>query len=409
MLKALKFVVATLILLGTSSQFCSAMSAFEEARKHPLVNKALQQEEDFRNATANDIKITLDTIKDTCKSNRSIDPEDLKAQILRRMKTDLELLAVLGANLKGLSVGTEVGYPLYYHKMKEALIGAIPLIQSSCDDFLKGKVPQGYEYQSPTITYLGDNPNNIYGNHKGTYLKTALFNVCLQLGQHTRALNFDEMKVVWAETSPSYHITPLPKTLGYDQFVEIDERFSAFPYFLKRNSWKSGYFFFAHSGYAFGGDRHNPHFPQGKLYGPEDCSSEIAKLTGSPCPFSTLDQLYAYRSYLPEKGAFIREGWSTTPEAKYLQGYRPVVIENLLGIKPGQIYVSRNFSNEDPMMSNTAGTGGHTALVLGVEGNNVITLSYARSLPTLDFEGYGIKAFPFQTAHPTKVMFFDAP
>jgi len=408
MVKVLKVAVVSLTLLWTSSHLCSAMSGFEEAREHPLVKRALQQEEDFRNATANDIKTTLYTIKDTCKSNGIIDPEDLKAQILERMKTDLDLLAILDANLKGLNVGTEVGYPLYYHKMKEALMGAIPLIQSSCDDLLDGNVPKGYAYQSSQITRLGDNPNNIYGNHKGTYLKTALFNVCLQLGRQIKTLDFDEMKTVWAETSPSYHITPLPKKLSYDQFVEIDGRFSTFPYFLARESWKSGYFFFAHSGYAFGGDRYNPHFPQGKLYGPEDCSSWIAKLTESPCPFSTLDQLYGYRSYLPEKGAYIWEGWSNTPKAKYLQRYRPVVIENPLDIKPGQIYVSREFSNEDPMMKTTGGTGGHTALVLGSEGNKVITLSYARSLPTLDFEGFGVKAFSVQTAHPTKVMFFNA-
>jgi hypothetical protein len=375
---------------------------------HPLVRKALDEEASFRNATGQHIQDILDITKVIYSASDPVDEDKLRKRINERMETDLKLLEVLYEHIKGLKPGNEVSYPLYFNKMTEAIKGAQPLIHDHLETLLAGNVPLGYQYRSNKITHLAPNDEVIYGDSKGTFLKTALFNIFLQLSQNTDSLDFNKTKLSWVNDSPSYHMTTLPQKMGYDDFLKLDERFRDFPYFLKGdNEWSSGYFCFAHSGYAFGGDRNNPHFPNGKLYGAEDCSSWIAKLTGSPFSFSTVDQLYDYRVYLPEKGTYVPQNWESSPLGSYMKRYEPVAIYNpVRDIKAGQIHAFRVFSDEDPSMETTSGRSGHITLVLGAKNNgDIVTLSYARNMP--EYEGFGVKIFPYQTVFPKKVMFFN--
>lgn len=350
----------------------------------------------------------LDLIGSIFSANELLDEDKLKQKIKVRMEEDLSLLNILQDHIKPLKPGEQVSYSLQTNKMAEAIRGVEPLIQDYLETLLTGNVPVGYQYRSDKITVLEQNDLNIYGSSKATFLKTALFNIILQLAQNTHSFDFNNMKLSWANHSPTYHITPLPQKMGYDEFLKLDERFSHFPYFLKGDQkWAQGYFCFAHSGYAFGGDRDNPHFVKGKLYGPEDCSSWIEKLTGSPYSFSTQDQLYGYRHYLAESGAYIPAEWKGSPVGSNTARYKPVAILNpARGIKEGQIHTFRIFSDTDPSMQTTPGLRGHTTLVLGPKNNgDILTLSYARNMP--EYEGFGIKTFPYQTPFPKKTMFFN--
>jgi len=373
---------------------------------HPLIKKAREEEMAFRVATGQNIQDILNLIKIIYSQTPSIDKEQLKEEILDRMKTDIELFGVLNETLNIHKQNIVVPFPLLHNQMTMAIEGAQPLIESDLDKLLEGKVPQGYQYQLQDVTYLYSNNQDIYGGSKGTFLKTALFNILFQLINHTKALNFDELKRAWAETSPNYHIVPLPQGVGYAQLTQIDERFSDFPYLLGGNDpSEDSFLFFAHSGFSFGGNQYNP---KGKLYEPEDCISWIRKITESPYAFTTLDLLYAYRYYLPEKGAYVPEEWPNSPIGQYLKRFKPIAISNpAQDIRPGLIFVEKSFSNDDPTMKNTVGIGGHAALVLNLSknGTTIDTLSYARNMPV--FEGFGVAAFTFQTGFPVKAMFFS--
>ena len=119
-----------------------------------------------------------------------------------------------------------------------------------------------------------------------------------------------------------------------------------------------------------------------------------------------MDQLYGYRYYLPEKGSYVPPEWPEGPVGKYFKTNAPVVIyEPSRDIKEGQVQALRTFAEDDQTMTNTAGKGGHTTLVVGMQGNMVLTLSYARNMP--EYEGFGLKMFPYESKFPQKVMFFD--
>lgn len=373
---------------------------------HPLIKKALEEEMAFRVATGQNIQEILNLIKVIYSQNPSIDKKKLKKDILNRMKTDLELFAILNKTIRTHPEGIVVPFPLSNHQMITAIKGAQPLIESDLDTLLEGNVPQGYDYQSSNLTHLVSNQENIYGDSKGTFLKTALFNIFLQLTNQTQTLNFNEMKRIWSETSPSFDKVPLPQNVGYSQFAQIDERFSTFPYFLEGNDdWKSGFLFYPHSGFSFGGSRYHPH---PKLYGPEDCTSWVGKLTESPYAITTVDFLYAHRYYLPEEGAYVPEEWPTSSIGIYLKRFKPVPISNpSQDIKPGMIYVEKTFFDDDPTMKNTFGFGGHAALVLNVskDGKHMDILGYARIMP--EFEGFGITNISVESIYPRKVMFFS--
>ena len=261
------------ILLSFSVMPSACLSMMEDETmegiipRHPLTQKVFREEAAFRAATGQNIQDILNTISAFNLKQDSWDPEKLQGKIQKRMDLDLELLGILNETIKSLKPVTEVTYPLLNNKMKEAITGARDSLikPDSFFELLEGKVPQGYGYQSSKVTYLAPNKETIYADSKGTFLKTALFYIFRHLSRSTKQLDFETLKLTWANTSPSYHMTPLPEKFNYDSFINLDSRFSKFPYFLKGDkAWPSGYFFYAHSGYAFGGDTDNPHFPKGK-------------------------------------------------------------------------------------------------------------------------------------------------
>lgn len=394
---------------------------------NPLLQKALKQEQAFRARTEEELHDLLSSI---WKLMSEQNPEQAKKAALERLATDLELITSLNKALesyqpkdtqpKDYKAGDETTctYPLKFNKMALAIPGAQTLITQHFEDiFCKGTLPKGFAYRSKPsdITIIGENPYSIYGNSKGTFLKTAAFSVhlnCTGTGR-LQDINLRKLGKSWIHDSAMAHVTYLPQKLD---LIKIDPRFAKFTYFFSDDSIPQG-LAYVHSGYTFGGQRDTSSCYQmgTKLYGPEDCSSWIAKLSGSPIQFSTIDQLYSYR--LQTLKAFnvslgiVPADYANTQTARVMEDlFEPVRIQDpQKDICPGQLYAHRSYDlTQDAPMQGPGSKGGHTGIVLdfisaGKE-SNLVVLAYARDMPK--DEGFGIQQFPYAPEN-RKVMLFS--
>jgi len=380
----------------------------DNAYQHsPLVRKAFGQEQQYtsqisleQNALLQQNSVLYANVKNT------IDIPTLQLQTLERIDRDLAFVQQLNKALNTYSQWGEADFTwsLVTNKMETILLGAKALMVDT-ENFthvLQGFPPVGYENTPPATVFLRDLAGN-YGNSKATYLSSAILAVHLNLlGSESKIqdLRLQDYNT-WIDNSAIVHVTPIPESLDVKA---IAPAFADSSYYFSDPLTPQG-LAFVHSGYAFGGHRSEPRYPEGKYFGPEDCSSWIAKITGSEVLFSTIDQLYTYRLGLPEeKRGYIDPDWLTSNYAKTRDILTPVVIEDpLKDIHPGQVFAYRTFDSDDHF---STGVAGHTALVLGVrENGNVVTINYARNMPQV--EGFGISEYPWQSTDKKETLFFD--
>lgn len=395
----------------------------------PILQKALKQEQGFRAKTEEELN---DLLTATRKLMTEKNKEQVKKATLERLSTDLELVAHLNTALdsgaykpkdtqpKDYTEGDKATctYPLKFNKMALAIPGAKALISEHFEDiFCQESLPQGYVYHSKPsdITIIGKNPYSIYGDSKGTFLKTAAFSVYLTCAGITRLqdIGLKAGKGKWIDDTAMAHITHVPSSLDLEK---IDKRFEHFTYSFSDSEIPKG-FVFVHSGYSFGGQRDTSYrYETGtKVFGPEDCSSWVSKLTGSPKQFSTIDQLYSYRLGLLRDfkitlGTLPSSDYASSPMATTMGDlFEPVVVKDpQKDIRSGQIYAHRSFDLAKDSDKQGPGAGGHTGVVMDFISNgkesNVVILAYGRDMP--NEEGFGVQQFPFAPEN-RRVMLFS--
>jgi hypothetical protein len=359
--------------------------------------------------------------------------EVVKKSVLEKLAQDLVLIQKLNEILKGYKVTGDMRYinddkncsfPLKFNKMKEAIEGAQHLIKEHFETIMQQKVPAGYLYDLPPsdITVLGKNDHTIYGNSKGTFFKTALWNIALVCSGVEKlsdlSIGNNNLKSAWVDHSPSVHIVSLPPALNLEELIKIDPGFEHFTYFFRDILTANG-LATIHSGYTYGGHRTElTRYPHGKLLGPEDCTSSVARMTGCPHPVTTPDfWFYCNGQINPafrDNQAY--KNWLTGPEPKIIAEHYEMVAPEIVDanpltvIKPGQTYVHVNFNLEtDPKKEGLSKFTGHSGLVVGVEANDgqslVDIFSFNRDMP--GSEGFGLEKFPLDI--PTRrVMVFSA-
>lgn len=137
-------------------------------------------------------------------------------------------------------------------------------------------------------------------------------------------------------------------------------------------------FGFTTGGYAFGGSRAETLLTH-KIFTPEDCSTFIAKITGSKIPYTTLDQLYAWR-FLSNVGV-VNKNWPKSISEEF-HGY--TALETTEKPIAGDIHLQRNFKiteNSNPDLED--GIAGHTTIVIGQdpkEEHKVLTFGFSRDM-----------------------------
>lgn len=337
------------------------------------------------------------------------DIKSIQTKAIEKIDQDIYLIQKLNQSLALYSASDDgpLTWSLKTNKMENILLGAKEFIsdEAKFSAILQGQFPEGFG-NSPTFpVFLGDFETP-FGNSQCTYFSAALIELNLTLQNeniHIQDLTFDE-NMNWIDSSAIVHVTPIPDPLLLDQNVIDFTQNSTFSF---SDPITQQGLVFVHSGYAFGGQRGEERYPEGKEWGPEDCSTWIAKISGCDYAFSTVDQLFTYRLALPQDmQGYIDPDWLDSEVATAMQEiYSPVFIEDpLQDILPGQILSFRTFESEDHQ--NSVGASGHTALVIGLRDNgNVVTVGYARNMP--DIEGFGIYEFSWQSDEIKEVMFFN--
>lgn len=393
---------------------------------NPTLQHALKQEYAFRKRTEEELDELLKNIQ---KLMSEKDAQQVKKATLEKLATDLELVtllnnAVVSYNSKDTqpkdyseSDKNTCTYPLKFNKMALAIPGATTLVSKHFKElFCIDSLPDGYVYRSQPreVTVIGKNPHSIYGDSKGTFLKTAALTVHLACTGTTRLqdIGLKAKGASWIDETAMAHVTHLPNNLD---LTKIDKRFEQFTYAFSDSVIQQG-FSFVHSGYSYGGQRDTAYrYKEGtKLFGPEDCSSWISKLSGSPIQFSTIDQLYSYRLRILKDfgitlGAVPDDYAATQTPTTMGELFDPVMVKDpQKDIRPGQIYAHRSYDLTADSTKQGPGTkGGHTGVVLdfissGKE-SNVVILAYGRDMP--NEEGFGIQQFPFAQENRQVMLF----
>ncbi|MBS0289614.1 MAG: hypothetical protein JSS07_06230 [Proteobacteria bacterium] len=375
----------------------------------PLVHEAVEQQQRYSLAIYSDQQALLQQNSALfVNSDSELDIAFLQSQALARIERDIQYVQSLNQRLGGYS-GVEPGegnytWSLKTNKMENILFNVKELISDTTtfSDLVQGHADK-FDNLPPPVVVLGD-PSNIYGNSQLTYLSGAILVAQLSLlGEQSKIQDVMDNYNNWVDNAAITHVTPLPDFLNAtDIAADFTDNFS---FYFSDELTPQG-FAFIHSGYAFGGHRNETRYPDGKEFGPEDCSSWIAKLIGSEVSFSTIDQLFTYRMSEPEETrGYVDPDWFTSEYAKTMDILSPIhVSDPLKDVHPGQVFTFRNFDSDDHI--NATGTGGHTALVLGVrENGDIVTLNYSRNMPAV--EGFGISTFSWQSTSQRETMFFE--
>jgi len=423
-----------------------------------LTQVALKEHDAWIKQTRAEIRVLMEIIYQHSSSLRNdvTKKEELKKNVMAKLTEDLELIEKLNETLKSYGatgaikelqeVANKCSFPLKTNKMKEVITGAKELLEKHFDGlailedmftildedrFVKpGVLPTGYNLylQSESdITVFGPNDNNIYGNSKGTFLKTALLYICMAYTGKSKLSDLNLPKQEnrsWIDGSAISHIITLPPALTLDTLKEIDPRFEKFGLFFSDETTPQG-LVTVHSGFAFGGHRSElQRYPNGKPFGPEDCSSWLMRLTGCPHPVTNADLWFFYN-------AQFNPIFKETPEYKrWITGSEPrAIADTFEAVHPyqvlkdpaneiieGMICVYINFDlNNDPSKTGTSKYTGHAAFTIGYKsgpaGTNqskIVTLSYNRDMSEVEGFGLGESPAPSPDANnPTNVLIFS--
>ncbi len=383
-----------LLILGlwVTSSFCVTAGPYDSIIEHALgssalVQKALDQSQELHQKTNLALEGLQKQIKGAAEDSY-VEAKDMVTALHQRFQEDLQSFERMAPALELLKAGIEATWGLKTHKMAFATKAAANLLgnQHTVASLLSGQTLPDYDYLSAPACAVLD--AGFYGTTQGTNFKTALLSVLKELNKKSSVVEVFDQGMKDIDESTFVHVTPLP--------VSLQETLVGSAYYVPNYFEGKPGFLTVHNGYAFGGHRSEPRYPQGKPFGPEDCSSWVASITGCKILFSTMDQwgFYGHSQRLLSDKMDSFEALS--------QCFAPV--SGLEDVKPGDVYVCRTFKEGGSAL----GSGGHTAMVLGREGTDIITLGYNRGLPEKQLDGFGIQVFPHVDTAEKKVFFLRA-
>jgi hypothetical protein len=386
--------------------YCSVQStcreckdALEEKYSSPLLQKAIEWEKNFRLQTIQSTQ-ALSSVVGACAE--TMDKDKWQEDAVNQVEADLNHIRRIKTALKVTEVWEHSSWPLRTTKMEEALEGASQLLQKDFSLLIEENQPEGYAMDWGKTTILG-NQETIWGNPKGTFLKTAL--LILARTAHPQKDFADILGTGGIDESPITHVISVPKALDLS-----NSEYKVFTFSYQDSKIPNG-LIYTHSGYSFGGHRDEPRYPKGKKWGPEDCSSFIAKLTGitnkagASLLFNTSDQASLFHYKL---GGFLPKDWAQQESSvSMLDWYEPIKVRDAQrDIKPGYIYAHRTYKDET-FKTSSLGTGGHTTLITHLQSDGLLqTIGYARDIPN-KIEGFGLSGFNLNSDMLKEVMIFS--
>lgn len=305
--------------------------------------------------------------------------EELAKKVKIDLSTDRKYFKEFQASLSAYHTLDNIPFSVRTNKMEEIFSGTTTLFGEDETNIVKiasGNMPTNYfnEINDHELPHLVNSPadlglNQFWGTSKVTYLSSAILTIHFTLNNS----NINNLLLNSAIT----HVSLLPNDISLDcncRFAYINQEMHGFSYI--------------HSGFSFGGHRFEQKlFPENKIFGPEDCSSWVSKITGFSYEFDTSDQLCIFRA---QSSSFVPESWKKGILAKNMESfYYPVKIEEL---NPGDIFVYRDFNLDHGDPKDNLGISGHTGIILEKLNSTVVrTLCFTREMPYL--EGFGTKDY----------------
>ncbi|MBA4117563.1 MAG: hypothetical protein C0514_01525 [Candidatus Puniceispirillum sp.] len=408
-----------------SSQPAINTSDFEHVyenavRSNPAVKKIHEDALGYGQITSRDLGVLFDAVSRFEQTHDAPhDAPSLQAQVVASLEADTSFFEVFGQTMKNDPKNEQRRLiQLSTHKMGVVTQHALDLARQTefFDLLLEEKLPFGYDLNAP-VCNIFPNETHIYSNgRRGNALKALLLRAWSIQHQQTNLTGLDNLfGGGWIDRSTFVHVTPVPT------LTEVPG-FETSPYYFSDAKTPSG-LLTIHNGYAFGGQRWETRYgTQGAAFGPQDCSSFVAKYLGSPYVFSTRDLLYLSEDVIgfPDEqlDAAQEAAWlasRSTEEAqstlenlrKTLRPHGKIVDPASHLLRPGIVHNERTFN-----ASSIQGLGGHTGIYLGTVGSGpdtkALTISANRDLEGSGIEFiYGVEARSFFSTKDRLVTYLE--
>lgn len=356
-------------LVDEADQVAARAAAAQAMQESPVIQDLYNQSQDWRAQEQSELLTLLDAVREKMQDHN---PEQLLADLKEALQTDDASFNGLQTALQDQAVGSATGvlWQLKTHKMGLFTTESITWLDKNEGTFLDwitadpgAPLPSGYALEAPQFLVAGE-PTTPYGSTRGPILKMLLTRTyALLQGRPTAVEALEGLADI--DRSPWLHPVPVPESLA--EHIPLFYAFSDVqtPYALT----------VVHNGYAFGGHRKEDRFPDGKVFGPEDCSS----LGTKKCHLPTFSPLHLMLHYYDKAGCpwnheDVQTSWSgkVSQDWKRDKFYEPlqpfdVVRESC----PGDVCAQRGFKAfpEYPAAEDFLwGTGGHVSFFLGHQG-----------------------------------------
>jgi hypothetical protein len=284
----------------------------------------------------------------------------------------------------------------------------------------------GYSIDPPWCNAF-PNSSHIYSvGRRGNALKTVLLKIwCVQNKKNVFDVGPSLFKdPTWIDTTPLLHVTPVHEDFDLSCLGNS-------PYLFK-DAATSKSILTVNNGYALGGQRWQKRYSDlgeyGKEYGPQDCSSFVAKYTNSPKPFSTFDQSHLFFDKIGFPSQQISQSlvslWNesrvsirTQPDVVGLrERFTPlgtILDPQSKSLVPGLIHAERTYNMNAATVDDVLdGVGGHTGFFLGCAGSGrdtkAVTITNGRNLEISGKEfSHGVEAQDFFSSRQKLIMWFS--
>jgi len=386
-----------------SSQTNVDTSGFQDiyeyaVRSSPIVRKIHDDALAYGQITSRDLGVLFDAVsRFEITRDTPHDAPSLQAQVVASLEADAVFFEAFGQAMRSDPKNQQGRLiQLSTHKMSIVTQHALELARKTefFDSLVEEKLPFGFDLNAP-VCNIFPNETHIYSNgRRGNAIKALLLRAWSIQHQQSNLTGLDNLYGGgWVDRSTFVHITPVPAAMDVPGF-------EASPYYFSDAKTPRG-LLTIHNGYAFGGQRWETRYgTHGTAFGPQDCSSFVAKYLGSPYVFSTRDLLYLSEDVIgfPDEqlDAIQEPAWlasRSTEEAqstlenlrKTLRPHGKIVDPASHLLRPGIVHNERTFSS-----SSIQGLGGHTGIYLGTVGSGPDTKALTIST-NRDLEGSGME------------------
>ena len=395
-------ILCALSLLGLTSSWASHESRheyealIENARQSLLILKTLDHDRAAKEAAIANMNKLSSFIKEKAEG---IDVPSFFGKVKTRLEKEKQHLDFISSIFKPLSPGAQATWSLKTNKMALAVDD---LLGSFVTETNLTKAFTGEHLFDISLTEESFPPvlgKGFWGTAQGSRYELFLITVAAELMDSAgkspvSGLSALEAAGISIDESPIAHVVPLPKNLSnWHQYIGtslffVPDYLEGLPGFLQ-----------THTGFLFGGHRNvdegsslEPRYPNGKQFGPEDCSSSVGKICGYNHVIATLYQWMFWKETFDKESyeAILRQ--IAAEPADDIRKKMQELGSHFEAIDPKDVQPGDVFGWRTQAEGKALGIGGHTGIFMGYsEKSNPVILGPNRGLPETQMDGFGLE------------------